>query len=313
MLGTPRDAELREIANDAAAFLLVGGQVPRVEKPSEIEFLRDYVAQNRPCILTGLLDGPEWTPARQDWTQDGLVRMAGDRVVRVNATPTGHGDCVVDDVFVKPHEVQMTLERMFELMADPESGIVPYLSHQNDNLRDPELDFLQRQVPSVLPLAKDTLGDLDAVNLWIGNERAVSAMHQDYYENLYAVIQGEKVFHLLPPVIHPQVYLGQRKFPQAHYVQNDLTKAWTVEREPDAEEVAWIPRDPLDQLIENPAFAPAFTECRVQEGEVLYLPAMWLHRATQSRLTVSVNYWHNMAFDHKWLGNNLVSVLTQDE
>ncbi len=31
------------------------------------------------------------------------------------------------------------------------------------------------------------------INLWIGDERAVSSAHKDNYENMYCVVVGEKV------------------------------------------------------------------------------------------------------------------------
>jgi hypothetical protein len=33
----------------------------------------------------------------------------------------------------------------------------------------------------------------DAVNIWIGNDAAVSSLHMDHYENMYAVVRGQKV------------------------------------------------------------------------------------------------------------------------
>lgn len=38
---------------------------------------------------------------------------------------------------------------------------------------------------------------LDVVNFWMGDERVIILMYKDYYENLYCVILGEKVFILL--------------------------------------------------------------------------------------------------------------------
>jgi len=46
----------------------------------------------------------------------------------------------------------------------------------------------------------------DACNIWIGDERVVSSMHKDYYENLFYVLSGEKVFHLCPPSDVPFLY-----------------------------------------------------------------------------------------------------------
>jgi jumonji domain-containing protein 7 len=56
---------------------------------------------------------------------------------------------------------------------------------------------------------------LDAVNLWIGNSRSVTALHRDNYENIYVQIIGEKRFVLLSPVEVGCV--GEKLFPSASY------------------------------------------------------------------------------------------------
>ena len=33
----------------------------------------------------------------------------------------------------------------------------------------------------------------DAVNFWMGDQRAVTSMHKDPYENIYCVVRGHKV------------------------------------------------------------------------------------------------------------------------
>lgn len=58
---------------------------------------------------------------------------------------------------------------------------------QNDSLRD-EFPALYADVPPFLALAKEAFGnEPDAVNIWIGDERAVSSMHKDHYEVRAAV------------------------------------------------------------------------------------------------------------------------------
>lgn len=43
--------------------------------------------------------------------------------------------------------------------------------------------MLYQDVPAYVDLAKDAFGnEPDAVNIWIGDERAVSTMHKDHYE-----------------------------------------------------------------------------------------------------------------------------------
>lgn len=52
---------LQQFAEECRDFWAVSS-VPRVENPSPVSFLRDFVAPNRPAVLTGLLG--EW-PALQ--------------------------------------------------------------------------------------------------------------------------------------------------------------------------------------------------------------------------------------------------------
>ena len=92
---------------------------------------------------------------------------------------------------------------------------VLYYSRQNDclrteltslwNLKSSENGSSSYLFPRSFPWAEEAFFGKpvgvgpDAVNLWIGDERAVSAMHKDHYENLFYVLSGEKVFGLCPP------------------------------------------------------------------------------------------------------------------
>ena len=60
--------------------------------------------------------------------------------------------------------------------------------------------------------------------------------------------------------------------------------------------------DPAAVLRQFPRFRHARPiTCVVEEGEVLYLPAMWFHHVRQSRGTIAVNYWYDMAFDARFV------------
>jgi hypothetical protein len=56
----------------------------------------------------------------------------------------------------------------------------------------------------------------EAINLWIGNSRSVTALHKDNYENIYVQITGEKHFTLLPPLTYACV--AERELTPASYV-----------------------------------------------------------------------------------------------
>lgn len=40
--------------------------------------------------------------------------------------------------------------------------------------------------------------------------------------------------------------------------------------------------------------------CRLEAGDMLYLPSLWFHHLRQSHGCVAVNYWYDMQFDLKY-------------
>mmetsp|Transcript_7864 Transcript_7864/g.7927 ORF Transcript_7864/g.7927 Transcript_7864/m.7927 type:complete len:501 (-) Transcript_7864:10-1512(-) len=228
-----------------------------------------------------------------------------------------------EDVFVYPLECYMTTQLFKDMILNPHSDdAVPYLSLQNDNLRVDMAELMEDIQPS-LEIADEAFGmqQPEAVNLWIGDERSVSSLHKDHFENMYAVISGEKTFTLLPPT--DIMYLDEREYPTRKYqlrnkkhpdsvdsdqiVLHDRLKHENLElyeSENPSEKIPWISTDPEDPLIliKNPKFKYAHPlRCRVQEGEILYIPAMWFHRVSQTRLTIAVNYWYDQKFDFRYV------------
>ncbi|CAM9165656.1 unnamed protein product [Ectocarpus sp. 12 AP-2014] len=236
-------------------------------------------------------------------------------------------------VFVKPEERRMkfeafvsTLLKEAEAKAGDESsstrtsggvgGGVPYLSHQNDSLRQ-EFPGLMEDVKPFLALAREAFGnEPDAVNLWIGDDRSLSAVHKDHYENMYCVVRGEKHFTLLPP--SDVLFLYEQEYPQGRYRQRRSVdggegegREGRFEVEMEEGKVPWIPVDPACPDLEKyPLFRFASpVRCRVGPGDILYLPSLWYHRVSQRGITVAVNYWHDMQFDHKYVHYRFLQTL----
>ena len=203
-----------------------------------------------------------------------------------------------------------------------ETSAVYYYSRQNDCLRQ-ELPSLHDQnyvPPTVLPLAEAFASSQpEAINIWIGNAHATSSMHKDFYENLYYVCSGEKTFVLCPPC--EALVLKETEVPTGRFGKDENGK-WCVHSELDDEGVQsmtrWIESD-VEQLLpcdgetyDSPSFLkrktvflqryPMLTNLKpiritIKEGEMLYLPALWYHKVSQSCETVAVNYWYDMRFD----------------
>lgn len=327
--------------------------------PTTVQFLRDFVALSRPCIIKNAIVAKQEEKAAAAaavaLSLDALVEQNPDLLLTVDVTPDGHGDCirrVMDNVeelriFVQPAQRTITVadfrqklrstqkqrsaldvhSRVFStctsgdgdegkhsssssIADEEETAAVFYYSRQNDCLRTELASVWQDcNFPETIPWAEEAfgIGPPDAVNLWIGNSRAVSSMHKDHYENLFYVCSGEKIFSLCPPADAPFLYEREHDSGQFVIEKHENATSWKVRVEKDARRVQWIAADVTrkDDDDDDPSYLSEFPllqythpiEIRVQAGEMLYLPALWFHRVTQSCETVAINYWYEMRFD----------------
>jgi jumonji domain-containing protein 7 len=291
---------------------LWASDIPVIDCPSPEYFFREYVAPNRPVVIRGLLGNCN---AANHWSDRSyLSAQVGNKRVSVNYTPHGWGDCSVEThdgqtYFVQPLQKTKRFDEFLDDIFCPrelESCGVPYLSQQNDSLRQelPELlPDLERS--HILEFASSVFQQpLDAVNLWIGDERSVSSTHKDPYENLYTVVSGTKTFSLLPPC--EILRLDERRLPPGEWVrmqgpQSDhdvipYNDSWGIRLFSSADAVPWICRD-----IRKDFHDLNLLHVEVKAGETLYLPALWYHQVSQTEFTIAVNVWHDMAFDCKWV------------
>jgi len=248
---------------------LMGTFCPRVERPTPVQFLRDFVLPNKPCVVTGLMD--DW-PAMRRWNDDYMRERLGDKQVSINVTPNGRGDAVTaDGYFAMPEERSMRFDEFLIKLRDNSAGDeVVYLSSQNDNLRQEIGDALLQDVPPSIPFVDEALGHTpDAVNLWMGDSRALTTLHKDHYENIYCVIHGCKRFTLYPPAALPLLYPAQCT-PKSY---RKTASGWTLEDskydEPGSTR-PWITADPEAGPNEKcPLFRHAIaTKVDVCRGEV---------------------------------------------
>ncbi|KAI1436001.1 phospholipase A2 [Xylaria sp. CBS 124048] len=293
-----------------------------VEEPSPLEFMR-YVARNTPFVVRR--GARDWAATRT-WDAAFLrSTLAGNRV-NVAVTPFGNADAPTPDskgrtVFAKPHEEDqefgefldyvMRQEKSSSLECERESGTVDevrYAQTQNDNLRH-EYIMLFSQVEKSIAFARIALErEPDAINMWIGNSRSVTALHRDNYENVYVQIAGRKHFVLLPPVFQPCV--NEQDLEPATYIrsQDEVQQRGRVEglvlrMDKGADgNVPFATWDPDKPGVRATSYSHLAEPMRVtlEPGDMLYLPAMWYHKVSQScsdeGICVAVNYWYDMEF-----------------
>ena len=130
-------------------------------------------------------------------------------------------------------------------------------------------------------------------------------MHRDNYENIYVQVLGQKHFVLLPPLCQPCV--NEQPLPQYNYTRrgNGLVLV-PEEQDPEAQQegdegdntVPFAVWDPDASDTNTTAYSGLAEPMRVtlNPGDMLYLPAMWYHKVSQSAsdegICVAVNYWY---------------------
>jgi len=209
--------------------------------PSPLTFYRDYVSANLPVLIRGAVD--EW-PALERWrSNDYLRRAMGDQLVSVACTPHGRADSVQDGVLMLPCEERWAFGRFVDYIERQRGGggcgdgaEVCYLQAQNASFSS-EYQPLHDDV-GPLEWATVAFNDApDAVNFWMGNSHSLTALHQDAYENIYAVITGQKTFLLFPPT--DLYWLDERTYSVGRYVRS-TDGALQPSRDEQASEVPWV-------------------------------------------------------------------------
>ncbi|KAI1444658.1 putative pla2g4b [Annulohypoxylon stygium] len=309
---------MEDLAEDPIAELITSfnelnsGSVEELdEEPSPLEFMR-YVARNTPFVVRR--GAADW-PATQRWNAAYLRESLAGHRVNVAVTPFGNADAptVVDGepdlIFAKPHEEEQDFGEFLDYLtvqekaenSSPESrGEVRYAQTQNDNLRN-EYSLLYSQVPPSIPFARIALQrNPDAINMWVGSSKSVTAMHRDNYENIYVQIAGRKHFVLLPALCQPCV--NERELRPASYIRGENGLNDLCLRMEDGDKVPFATWDPDNPTLRTTKYSHLARPLRVtlNPGDMFYLPAMWYHKVLQScseeGMCVAVNYWYDMEF-----------------
>ncbi|EUC48816.1 hypothetical protein COCMIDRAFT_2272 [Bipolaris oryzae ATCC 44560] len=283
------------------------------EEPSPLQFMRQ-VARNRPFVIR---NGASTFPARKKWNAQYLKDVMRGQTVNVAMTPHGNADSIVDlpsggSLFVKPHETDSPFESVLSKIQRQEIdktyvGPTHYAQTQNDNLRN-EYATLFADVPSSIPFARIALEqDPDAINFWLGNSHSTTALHKDNYENIYVQILGKKHFVLLPPVeaacVNEKAVLAATYQPKSMGSgEEEETGELVIAVDEPEEYVPFATWGPDVPLVNSTPYSQYSQPLRVtlEEGDMLYLPALWYHKVSQScneeGICCAVNYWYDLDF-----------------
>ncbi|XP_034483618.1 bifunctional peptidase and (3S)-lysyl hydroxylase JMJD7 [Drosophila innubila] len=314
MAQTQIDAAVKLLLQEAEE-LCIGGQITELKQlPTALEFARDCYAKNAPVVIRGAV--AHW-PAVKKWTPEYLQSTLNDKVVDVAVTPNGYADGLAkqdgQEYFVLPLESKMPLSELLKRLDDP-MGAVHYIQKQNSNFSEDFPELAGDIVSSDLDFAQQCFNKPpDAVNFWLGDERAITSMHKDPYENVYCVISGYKDFILLPP--HQLSCVPRRSYPTGIYKQKPCGQYYIeplMDDDDMQQHTEWISIDPLaPDMGTYPQYAKARPlRVRVHAGDVLYLPNYWFHHVQQSHKCIAVNFWYDMEYDSRYCYYRMLEHLT---
>ncbi|UNI19170.1 hypothetical protein JDV02_005378 [Purpureocillium takamizusanense] len=280
-------------------------------EPSPLEFMR-FVSRNAPFVIRGGADS--WKACRK-WDAAYLKAALADEFVNVAVTPHGNADSPTFSpahqclVLAKPHEESQPFDEFLDYvirqetdLAFPRDAETRYAQTQNDNLRDEYLTLFP-DAQKDIPFARIALQKApDAINLWIGNSKSVTAAHKDNFENIFVQVRGRKHFVLLPPLCQP--CMNEKLLPPATYIRRPQRDGFSLEIDHDQEPVPFVTWDPdnVDPNATSLARLANPMHVTLEPGDMLYLPAMWYHKVSQSCIpgdqgfVVAINYWYDMEF-----------------
>ncbi|XP_058057933.1 bifunctional peptidase and (3S)-lysyl hydroxylase Jmjd7 isoform X1 [Anopheles bellator] len=282
--------------------------------PTSLEFVRDYVAKNIPLVMRESIT--DW-PALEKWNSKFFRETIPDKEVTVAVTPNGYADGLAlhdsEEHFVLPMEQTMRMADFLSALDRKDSDSILYIQRQNSNLTEDFGDLWNDVCETSLEFASDAFNKSpDAVNFWMGDERAITSMHKDPYENIYCVISGYKDFILIPPIDLHNV--PRKRYPMGIYMQegdNNLVVEQILDEIGKPRLIEWVSVDPLAPDLERfPSFANATTyEIRLNAGDILYLPSLWYHHVRQSHKCIAINFWYDMEYDARYCFYKMVEKL----
>lgn len=295
-----------QLLSTEAKDLYLGTKIPElVDLPSSLEFTRDYVAKNLPVVLRGC--NLNWPAIK--WNSNYLRDIIPDKRVTVAITPNGYADGLSTkdkkEYFVIPEERDMRMVEFLDKL-NTTNGPVHYIQKQNSNLTNDFSELIDDINYDTLKFADDAFNKKpDAANFWMGDERAITSMHKDHYENIYCVISGYKDFILIPPIDYP--FVPRKQYPTGIYKTNNSNGEMFIEPIicPSTSKpiiTDWVSIDPLEPDLKTyPHFQKAtIYEIRVNSGDLLYLPSLWYHHVRQSHKCIAVNFWYDMEYDARY-------------
>ena len=164
--------------------------VPVVRRPSREQFLHEFYAANRPCLIEGAMD--DW-PAMTGWTMEKLKARFGDRRIETQA---GRNTDANYEMNSDRHRKEMSFGEYIDLVTTCGRTNDFYMTANNSGKNKAALAELWDDIV----LFPEYLRDDDPANrgfFWFGPAGTVTPLHHDLTNNFMAQVVGRKLVRLI--------------------------------------------------------------------------------------------------------------------
>jgi ribosomal protein L16 Arg81 hydroxylase len=226
-------------------------EIERRERIGRDEFYNHYHANNRPVILTNMLD--DWRISKE-WTPDYFKAHYGDRDVQVVR---------MDETKKRYHDV-LSMREYVETITTIGHSNQWYMTNSNTPYNQDVIGDLYQEVD---PLPELLNPDNENPYGWLlfGPEGTLTDLHFDLSNALYCQVYGRKHFKIIAPHDLPYVY------PYKDFLSLVDMEAVNYERFPLFE------RAKMFDFVLNP-------------GEMLFLPVGWWHSVVALDVSISLSF-----------------------
>lgn len=251
----------------------VQGKVGRIEDPPPAAFIKRYVEANRPVVISGVME--DW-PALERWSWEYLAAVAGECSGEVIVSRNG----LYPDNVTQPSPMASVEMRFAEFLrrAAPAAGAEPLapILGPGETIYLYGKSYLLNAVPALRADLR-TPACLGSVakpfqRLWISSTGCVTPLHYDLSNGFLCQVRGTKQVWLFDPAQFDRLYPRGAQFPG---LDNFERQSQVDIQHPDYEAFPEFRR-------------AAALDCRLRQGDTLFIPSNWWHEVETLEPSLSV-------------------------
>ncbi|EAW38021.1 cupin-like domain-containing protein [Lyngbya sp. PCC 8106] len=253
--------KLESILQIQQQLSMLSSQAETVERRvslSRSEFLDGFYSQNKPVVLTGIMNN--WK-ALNLWNPKYLKQHYGTATVEVQGNRNSDPEYELN---VEKHRQKVLLKDYIDWIVEKGESNDCYMVANNQNLDREDLKGLMNDL-EVFPEYLNPKDTSRRVFFWFGSAGTITPLHHDPVNLMLAQVLGRKRILLIPPRQTPFLYNHLGVFSQVDPENPDFKKY------------------PLYQNIKP-------IELILKPGEVIFIPVGWWHHVRALDVSISVSF-----------------------